>query len=181
MSQPLVVTACWSGAAENVWADYTWAIGLGALQDAYGPHWPRAKLADERVWTFALHGSRIAWGSLYYDPAERIMWHAHGIWPAYQEQGVTREVSRWLVDWAFTSAWQPVAVCAKILETNPRYQSYFKRRQHDPAFAWRYAGQITMPWPGYDVYCFKRERWELERSQKDVTMDETTRTLGGRH
>jgi hypothetical protein len=153
-------------AVAAMWADYEQAIGQGSLRDAYGPHWPRPMVPHERVWVFALDGARIGWGSLLYEPAERVIWHAHGIWPAHQDQGVTRAVSRWLVDWAFTSAWEAVAVCAKILETNPRYQAYFKRRQHDPAFAWRYAGTITMPWPGYDVYCLKRERWEREREPR---------------
>jgi hypothetical protein len=164
----LVVRELSPSAASAMWADYEKAIGQVALRDAYGPEWPRPAIAGERLFEFRdPDGQRVGWGSLLHDQAERLAWHSHGIWPAYQDQRRTRDVSRYLVAWAFTT-WPIVGVSAKILETNPRYREWFRKRQHDPAFAWRYAGTITIPWPEYDVYCFLRHRWELERSQAEI-------------
>jgi len=140
-------------------AAYRDAIGAEAMHAAYGPHWPRPRLHGEDWFEFRdlADQALLGWGSLLYDPAERVMWHSHGIFPAYQARGVTRPLSRWLRNYAFEHSVCEAVGC-KILDTNSRFQVWMKNK--NPNRYWEYAGHIALPRPGYDVYMFSRQSWQ---------------------
>jgi hypothetical protein len=148
-------------------AAYRDAIGAQAMCDAYGPHWPRPRLDGEEWFEFWSEGSLVGWGSLLPDHAERVMWHSHGIWPMHQAAGHTPAISRWLRAWAFEHS-ACVAVGARILDTNPRFRLWMRRRfgplvcktDGVPQAGWEYAGHLTLPAPGADVYMLSRASWE---------------------
>lgn len=153
-------------------AAYRDAIGAQAMRDAYGPHWPRPSLPGEAWFTFSEGPFLIGWGSLLYDGAERVMWHSHGVWPMHQAAGHTPAISRWLRAWAFEhSACE--AVGARILDTNLRFQSWM--RQHFGPGAsragaarpgWEYAGHLSLPAPGGDIYMLSRAWWETHEQDQ---------------
>lgn len=152
-------------------AAYGDAIGAAAMRDAYGPHWPRPALDGEAFFEFrAEDNNLIGWGSLLPEPAERVLWHSHGIFPSCQGAGWTPMVSRWLRAWAFEHS-DCVAVGAKILDTNPRYQAWMLTKNPNPG--WVYAGHLTLPGPGYDVYSFSRAYWAAHESPGYGPLTET--------
>lgn len=140
-------------------AAYRDAIGAEAMRNAYGPHWPRARLHGEELFECRdlADQALLGWGSLLYDASERVMWHSHGIFPAYQARGVTPQLSRWLRRFAFEHT-PCVAVGCKVLDTNPRFQLWMREKNPNPG--WQFAGHITLPPPGYDVHIFSRAYWE---------------------
>lgn len=154
-------------------AAYRDAIGAQAMRDAYGPHWPRHRIDGEVWFEFWAEGALVSgaalvgWGSLLPEPAERVMWHSHGIWPAYQAAGYTPAVSRWLRAWAFEHS-DCVAVMAKILDTNTRYVAWMAQhfglplasRGAGDQIGWEYAGHLSLPAPGGHFYALSRVWWE---------------------
>lgn len=146
--------------AVQLWKDYAEAVGQDTLHAAYGSHWPRFPVHGERIYEFCIPtcgtiGERVGWASLIYEPTERVTWHSHGIFPAYQKLKLTYPLTHISKGFGFSET-PCLAVGAKILDTNTSYQAWM--REHHVERGWKAAGRVTLP-EGYDVYVILREDW----------------------
>lgn len=143
---------------KEMWDHFAESVGPKVLQAAYGDHWPRPKLSWELVFEFrGGAGEQYGWGSLIYDPTELVTWHTHGVFPQFKGQEISAQITRALRATAFRAT-PCIALCCKILDTNPRGQRWM--REENPNKGWVPAGRIALPAPGYDVYSFSRDYWE---------------------
>jgi hypothetical protein len=134
-----------------LWRDFAKTLGgYDILKNAYGGHWPRLPVKNERVISWYDDEILVGWSSVRRDPVESYILVSIGIFPKYFLRGYSVEVFARAVTDGFETFPDVKCVLTSILKKNDTLVKHHFDLTKKYTW-WKYAGEILLPYSGEQI------------------------------